>query len=115
MRGETNHGDPDGTYVQFYPALRERLQQAGGPADSTADEARVVEAVRTMFASMAIGDMDRYREVTAPDFYAFDMGKRMTSDELLAFVRSARESGMSFNWRVTEPQVRLDGRMAGIR
>lgn len=83
-------------------------------SDTTSDKEKVVDAIRMMFAAMSNDDMDQYREITAPDFYVFDMGKNMTSEQLFGVVKNAHESGMTFSWRVTEPQVYINGQMAWI-
>lgn len=70
--------------------------------------------MRVMFAAKADDDMARYRQVTTQDFYAFDIGRNMTSDQLIKVVREARESGMTFNWQVTEPRVHVDVQTAWI-
>jgi len=104
----TKRGKLHGTFVQFFAPLRERLQAVA------ADKQAAVEAVRTMFDALSDRDMARYRSVMAPGFYAFDMGKRMTADELTEVVEDAREAGMNFDWKVTEPKVRVQGPMAWV-
>src|SRR3546814_4015808 len=73
-----------------------------------------METRRMMFTVMADDDSARCRQGTSSDFYAFDIGRNMTSDQLLDVVEEARESGMTFYWQVTEPRVHIDGQTAWI-
>ena len=78
------------------------------------DKEQVVEALRTMMAATSAEDMARIREVTTPGFYIFDMGHDMTAEQLVGMVRDRRESGVTFNWQVTEPRVNIDGHTAWV-
>jgi ketosteroid isomerase-like protein len=80
---------------------------------STADAA-VVEAVRLMFAALAADDADGFREVTSPDFYAFDVGKRYTGEDLVDLIKKAHGAGKTYVWSITEPQVRIEGSVAWV-
>ena len=84
-------------------------------ADSTIDiseQEKTIEAVRQMFIALANDDIAQFRAVTAPDFYAFDVGKRFTGDELMQLVKEAHAAGTIFVWEVTEPQAHVDRQMA---
>ena len=59
-------------------------------------------------------DTALFHTVAAPDFYAYDAGRRFAGDELMAFIRSRHEAGVVYVWRVTEPEVRVDGGTAWI-
>lgn len=79
-----------------------------------AEEEQVVDALRRFMVALKTDDMAAYSAVTTPDFHAFDMGYDMTADQLIGVVRNARESGVTLNWQVTEPRVRIDGTTAWI-
>lgn len=84
-------------------------------ADSStgvSDRELVIEAVRQMFVALASDDLAKFRTVTTPDFYAFDVGKRFTGDELIELIRKHHAAGKIFVWEVTEPQVYVDGETA---
>lgn len=84
-------------------------------ADSTMDvseQEKTIEAVRQMFIALASDDIAQFRAVTAPDFYAFDVGKRFTGDELMQLVKEAHAAGTIFVWEVTEPRAHVDRQMA---
>jgi hypothetical protein len=50
----------------------------------------------------------------APGFYAYDGGRRFSGNKLMAFIRSRHEAGVVYVWRVTGPEVRIDGGTAWI-
>ena len=78
------------------------------------DQAQVTETVRAMFAAMATDDAAKFRAVITPDFYAYDVGKRFTGDELMTLVRTALAEGKVYVWSVNEPEVHLHGDFAWI-
>lgn len=86
----------------------------GSASDDAPAKEKVVEAVRLMFAALKNDAPDQFRAVTTPDFYAFDVDKVMTADQLIEVVENAREAGMEFDWQVTEPRVHIDGQTAWI-
>lgn len=77
-------------------------------------QVRVVDAMRTMYVAATNDDLALFHTVAAPDFYAYDVGKRFTGDELMEFIRSRHEAGVVYVWRVTEPEVRIDGGTAWV-
>jgi hypothetical protein len=74
---------------------------AGTPADQT----QVVEAMRTMCAAATTDDLAKFRTVAAPDFYAFDGGKRYDGDALMNMIKSFHGQGYVFVWTVADPHV----------
>ena len=79
-----------------------------------ADKTQVTETVRSMFAALAANDADKFRAVLAPDFYAFDVGKRFTGDALLELIKTAHAAGSVYVWTVNEPDVHISGDIAWI-
>ena len=78
------------------------------------DEEKVIEAVRLMYVAATNDDVAQFRNVASADFYAFDVGKRLTGEELMELVKNAHAAGKVYVWQVTEPQVHIDGRTAWI-
>ena len=70
--------------------------------------------MRLMYVAATNDDLAQFRAVTAPDFYTFDVGKRMTGDQLMGLVKDAHAAGKIYVWQVTEPQVYVDGKTAWI-
>lgn len=81
---------------------------------AAADKAQVTEVVRSMFAALAANDAGKFRAVIAPDFYAFDVGKRFTGDALLELIKTAHAAGNVYVWTVNEPDVHISGDIAWI-
>jgi ketosteroid isomerase-like protein len=90
------------------------LVTALSAATPAGDRAKVMEAMRSMYAAAANDDLARFRSVTAQDFYAFDNGKRFTGGELMDFVKSMHAAGKVYVWDVTGPEVHIDGNTAWI-
>src|SRR3546814_8714098 len=99
-------------YAAFLLAALALVAPPVSASDTAVDEARVMETMRVVFTAMADDDMARYRPVTTPDFYAFDIGGNMTFDQLIDVVADARASGMSFYLQVTESRVHIAGQTA---
>lgn len=90
------------------PGERDHMQT------SAIDQGQVVDAMRTMYVAATQDDLALFHSVTAPGFYAYDLGKRFTGDELMALIRSRHAAGVVYVWRVTEPEVHIDGITAWI-
>ena len=84
------------------------------PRPATADEAPVIETVRSMFAALAAEDIPKLRTIIAPDFYAFEAGGRITGDALIDLMKKAHAAGKVYVWTVNEPEVHIDGGMAWV-
>ena len=84
------------------------------PNESMSDEAKVIEAIRSMYVAATNDDLAKFHGVVSPDFYAFDLGKRFTGDELMELIRKAHAAGKIYVWQVTEPEVHIDGTTAWI-
>jgi hypothetical protein len=69
-------------------------------ATSSIDENRVVDTVRTLYVAAANDDLALFHAVAAPGFYAYDLGKRFTGDELMELIRSRHAAGVVYVWRI---------------
>jgi ketosteroid isomerase-like protein len=78
------------------------------------DYALVVDALNTMYAAATTDDLATFRTVAASDFYAFDGGKRFTGDSLMELIKGLHAAGKVYVWRVTEPEVHIDGDIAWV-
>jgi Domain of unknown function (DUF4440) len=83
-------------------------------AGTSADQAQVAEAMRTMYAAATTDDLDKFHTVAVPDFYAFDGGKRYDGDVLMKMVKSFHDSGKIFVWTVTDRHVEATCDLAWI-
>jgi ketosteroid isomerase-like protein len=78
------------------------------------EEARVVEALETMYVALTRDDLALFEKVVTADFYTFDGGLRMNTGEFLLLIRKLHAAGRIFVWKVTEPVVELHGDVALI-
>lgn len=71
------------------------------------DEDQVVEAMRTLYVAATNDDLALFHTVAAPDFYAFDVGKRFDGDALMELIKNLHAAGSVYVWRVAEPEVHV--------
>src|SRR3546814_20386566 len=100
-------------YAAFLLAALALVAPPVSASDTAVDEARVMETMRVMFTALADDDMARYRQVTTTDFYAFDIGRNMTSDQWIYIVEEACESGMQVYRQGQEPRGPLKSTTIG--
>lgn len=94
--------------------LTVRTFAADQSESGSAEQAQVVEVVRSMFAALAAEDTAKLHTAIAPDFYAFDAGQRFTGDALIDLIKKAHAAGKVYVWTVNEPQVHIDGSWAWL-
>ncbi len=80
---------------------------AASAATLPREQARVVAALESMYRAAAADDLTLFHAVAAPDFYAFDNGKRFDGDALMRLIKDLHAAGKVYVWSVTEPQVRI--------
>jgi len=67
----------------------------------------VVDAIN-QFSEAAVHDDDNlFKEVLAPDFYAFDNGKRFDGMQLPQWIKAAHAAGKTYAWSVNDPEVHI--------
>jgi len=52
--------------------------------------------------------------VIAPDFYIFDGGSRFDAEEVMAIFKAQHLAGKRYEWKVTEPDIHINGNTAWI-
>src|SRR5450432_3699351 len=87
---------------------------AGCPPQSPADEAQIVEAVRTMYAAATSDDIELFHTVAATGFYAYDGAKRFDGDALMNGIKALHAAGNVYVWTVNEPEVHASCGLAWI-
>ena len=83
-------------------------------ASSSTDKEQVVAAIRSMYMAAMTDDLDKWHAVAAPDFYAFDNGKKFEGDALMDLIKKLHAAGRIYRWHVTEPDVHVAGTVAWI-
>jgi len=67
----------------------------------------VVDVVNQFFEAASHDDENLFKEILAPDFYAFDNGKRFDGMQLPQLLKAAHGSGKTYAWSVNDPQVQI--------
>jgi hypothetical protein len=80
----------------------------------TADQARIVDTVNTIFAAASTDDVAKFDSVIAPGFYIYDVGARFNGDSIMALIKAQHIAGKRYEWKVTEPDVHISGKTAWI-
>lgn len=86
----------------------------GGAGSSDVEKTKVIATMESMFAAATNGDLSKWHAIAAPDFYAFDNGKRFQGDALMELIKTLHGQGRTYRWQVTEPEVHIDHGTAWI-
>jgi hypothetical protein len=84
------------------------------PAAAPDDESQVVQALQVMYASATADDLASFHSVVAPDFYAYDGGKRFEGDSIMTMVKGLHAAGNIYVWKVTDPEVHITCGLAWV-
>jgi len=80
----------------------------------TNDQSQIVERVNSMFTALQTEDTAKLNFILAPDFYMFDGGHRFNGEAIVARIKALQDSGMRFEWSVTQPDIHISGNTAWI-
>ena len=80
----------------------------------SADQARIVDTVSTIFSAASTDDVAKFDSVIAPGFYLYDAGARFNGDSIMALIKAQHAAGKRYEWKVTEPDVHIRGMTAWI-
>ena len=67
----------------------------------------VVDALNQLFEAASHDDDNLFKEVLAPNFYAFDNGKRFDGMQLPELIKAAHGAGKTYVWSVNDPEVHI--------
>jgi Domain of unknown function (DUF4440) len=67
----------------------------------------VVDALHQLFEAASRDDEKLFKEVLAPNFYAFDNGKRFDGMQLPQLIKAAHGNGKTYVWSVNDPEVHI--------
>jgi len=67
----------------------------------------VVDVVNQFFEAASHDDENLFKEILAPDFYAFDNGKRFDGMQLPQLLKAAHGAGKTYAWSVNDPEVHM--------
>src|ERR1700722_2416279 len=66
-----------------------------------------VDALNQLFEAANHDDDKLFKEVLAPNFYAFDNGKRFDGMQLPELIKAAHGAGKTYVWSVNDPEVHI--------
>jgi hypothetical protein len=69
-----------------------------------ASAARPVETVRTMYAAAMAGDKVGMTAAFAPEFHAFDQGKRYSANQFGGLIDYLKANHLTMTWTINSPQ-----------
>jgi hypothetical protein len=95
------------TAILVFAAVALAADASGCPAAAPNDEAQVVQALQTMYVAATSDDLAVFHSVAAPDFYAYDGGKRFEGDTIMTMVKNLHAAGNVYVWKVTDPEVHI--------
>ena len=72
------------------------------------DTAGVDRAVRSMFDALKVDDRAAFQRTVTADFLAFELGRRMTANDLFQVIVDSHRSGRVINWSIGPMTVRRD-------
>jgi hypothetical protein len=67
----------------------------------------VVDVLKQLFEAASHDDDKLFKEVLAPNFYAFDNGKRFDGMQLPQLIKAAHGAGKIYVWSVNDPEVHI--------
>jgi hypothetical protein len=65
------------------------------------------QVIHDLYAAFTIDDATAANRLLAPDFVAFDAGKRFTGPGLFAFVKAAHDAGKKIVWNLVDPKSQV--------
>jgi ketosteroid isomerase-like protein len=86
----------------------------GREASQDLEKAKIVATMESMFAAATNDDLDKWHTIAAPDFYAFDNGKRFEGDALMDLIKTLHSQGRTYRWKVTDPEVHINHDVAWV-
>jgi len=105
------------TLVAIGLALMSFMHISAGRAQQkalTIEQSQIVETVNAIFTAIQTDDAAKLNSVVAPDFYIFDGGRRFNAGEVMAIFKAQHLAGKRYEWKVTEPDIHINGNTAWI-
>ena len=82
--------------------------QARSCPSSRHDAKLIDHTIRSFFDALARDDRAAFQRIVTADFYAFELGKKMTANELFQLVLDSHRSGRVINWSIGPVAARSD-------
>lgn len=85
--------------------------QGGSPGDrcdTLASRDEVRRTIHSFYDALAKDDYGAVQRVTTPDFYAFEVGKRYSGEELSDLIAKSHAEGRIINWGLGPMSMQVD-------
>jgi hypothetical protein len=98
------------------PALAQGATRPAADSAACAPQApsEVSARVEAMFAALKASDDKAMDAILAPDFYAFEGGRRFDRASLVEVIHSAIKAGKTYQWSITQPEAHATCHLAWI-
>jgi hypothetical protein len=83
------------------------VSAVGAKSCAPENNSAVVDALNQLFEAASHDDDNLFKEVLAPNFYAFDNGKRFDGMQLPELIKAAHGAGKTYVWSVNDPEVHI--------
>jgi hypothetical protein len=77
-------------------------------------QTQVVKPVSDILKAAEVDDVRTFDSLVTSGFYMYDEGKRWDGDSIMTEIRKLHESGMRLQWKVTNPDVHIQGHTAWV-
>jgi hypothetical protein len=96
------------TVAVFVPFMAlSGVSAALGKACAPEHKEAVVDVVNQFFEAASHDDENLFKEILAPDFYAFDNGKRFDGMQLPQLIKAAHGAGKTYAWSINDPEAHI--------
>jgi ketosteroid isomerase-like protein len=85
-----------------------------GSMKADPEQQQIVDTVTGLMTALANEDTTKFQSVTGPGFYIFDGGARFDGDKILGLIKTLHAAGKRFEWKVTDPDIHIEGDTAWI-
>ena len=82
--------------------------QARSCPSSRNDVKLIDHAIRSFFDALAKDDQAAFQRIVTADFYAFELGKKVSAEELFQLILGSHRSGRVINWSIGPVAARND-------
>jgi ketosteroid isomerase-like protein len=85
-----------------------------GSMKADPEQQQIIDAFTGLFAALANENTAKFQSITSPGFYIFDGGARFDGDSVLGLIKTLHAAGKRIEWRVTDPDIHIEGDTAWI-